>query len=150
MYQRIFVPIDHSKVSDRAFEESCSLAKTLKAELLIATVVDLSVAGQAGMEFGDVLDLHKITQSTAKKLLKQALDKAKSEGIPAQTKLLENFGSDPSKILLDEAKSWEAHLIVMGTHGRTGLKHLIMGSVAEGILRRSPVPVLLLRHDDKK
>jgi nucleotide-binding universal stress UspA family protein len=64
------------------------------------------------------------------------------------TKLLEGFGHDLSSMLLEEAKKFRANLIVMGTHGRKGLMHLIMGSVAEGVVRRSTLPVLLVRDHE--
>lgn len=148
MYKRIFVPIDSGQASTLAFEEACSLAKLLNAELLITTVVDLTPVGQPGMEFVDAPVLHQSSKGHAKDLLSRALSQAQAAGLSANTKLLESFGHDLSQVLLEEAKQWEANLIVMGTHGRTGLMHLIMGSVAEGVLRRSLVPVLLVRKRD--
>jgi nucleotide-binding universal stress UspA family protein len=50
----------------------------------------------------------------------------------------------PQKEIINKAIEWNADLIVMGTHGRTGLEHLLMGSVAEYIIRHSPIPVLVV------
>lgn len=148
MYQRIFVPMDNGQASALAFKEACSLAKILKAELLIVTVVDLTPIGQPGMEFVDVSASYQTTKSSAKDLLSQLLEKAQKEDISVNTKLLEGFGHDLSSMLLEEAKKFRANLIVMGTHGRKGLMHLIMGSVAEGVVRHSTLPVLLVRNHE--
>lgn len=149
MYQRIFVPIDNGEVSALALEEACSLAKALKAELLVATIVDLTPIGSPGVEFVDTPILQQTAKGHAKDLLNQALKKAQAEGLSVSIKLLESFGYDFSNCLLEEAKKSGADLIVMGTHSRTGLMHLIMGSVAEGVLRNSPVPVLLVRKQKR-
>ena len=149
MYQRIFVPIDNGQVSALALEEACSLAKALKAEVLIATIVDLTPVGSPGMEFVEAPILQQTAKGNAKILLDQALKKAQKEGLSVTTKLLECFGHDFSNFLLEEANKWGADLIVMGTHGRTGLMHLIMGSVAEGVLRNSPIPILLVRQQKR-
>lgn len=149
MYQRIFIPIDNGQVSALALEEACSLAKSLKAELLIATIVDLTPVGLPDMEFVDAPIFQQTAKGNAKSLLDQAFEKAQKEGLSVTIKLLESFGYDFSNFLLEEAKKWGADLIVMGTHGRTGLMHLIMGSVAEGVLRNSPVPILLVRQQKR-
>ena len=52
---------------------------------------------------------------------------------------------EPAEALVEAAKRWSADLIVLGTHGRRGLQHLVLGSVAEGVVRLAPVPVLLVR-----
>ena len=49
------------------------------------------------------------------------------------------------EVIVEEARSWGADLIVMGTHGRRGFEHLVLGSISEGVVRRATVPVLLLR-----
>ena len=62
--------------------------------------------------------------------------------------LLESWGDKMAEVLVGEAEKEQAELIVMGTHGFSGLMHLLMGSVAEGIMRRANVPVLLVRSDE--
>jgi len=63
--------------------------------------------------------------------------------------LLESIGGPAADLILAQAKEWPADLIVMGTHGRRGLRRLAMGSDAEGVIRGAPVPVLLV-HDAGK
>jgi nucleotide-binding universal stress UspA family protein len=69
------------------------------------------------------------------------------EGATAEVQLLHtgNTADRTAQAITQEARRWGADLLVAGTHGRSGLKHLLMGSVAEGIVRHTPVPVLLVR-----
>ncbi|WP_255701217.1 universal stress protein [Chromobacterium sp. Beijing] len=64
----------------------------------------------------------------------------------ADCKILESWGDKIAAVLVDDAGVWGADLIVMGTHGWSGLMHLLMGSVAEGVLKLADVPVLLVRN----
>ena len=59
--------------------------------------------------------------------------------------MLEHFGRQAASLIVADAKKWKADLIVLGTHGRRGIRRLVMGSDAEEIVRTSPVPVLLVR-----
>lgn len=69
----------------------------------------------------------------------------RAAGIEVDGRLIEAIGEPTGKFVVAETKDWPAHLIVCGTHGRGGLKRLLMGSDAEYIVRHSPVPVLLVR-----
>jgi len=61
------------------------------------------------------------------------------------SRLIEALGDRAGEIIVSEARDWPANLIVCGTHGRRGLKRILMGSDAENVVRNSPVPVLLIR-----
>jgi nucleotide-binding universal stress UspA family protein len=84
---------------------------------------------------------------TAVRILAKAETVARDAGVKAETKLIESTpgGARIASIIAAEAKAWPADLIVIGTHGRRGMDHLMMGSVAENVVRVSPVPVLLIR-----
>ncbi|MHB1301278.1 MAG: universal stress protein [Burkholderiales bacterium] len=142
MYKRILVPVDGSKTSNAALDQAMGLARDQKAELRVVYVID-EAAIIAGSEYGDMLGVEK-TQIEAGHAV---LEKAKALFPDAQTKLLETeqVGQGISEVIVQDAGVWGADLIVAGTHGRTGLSHLLMGSVAEGIVRISKVPVLLVR-----
>ena len=66
-------------------------------------------------------------------------------GVPVETALVESQGERVSEIVVEQARAWPADLIVIGTHGRRGVDRVLMGSDAEQIARRAPVPVLLVR-----
>jgi len=81
------------------------------------------------------------------KILKEMEEIARQSNTDFESKLIElktSHGRVEQKII-DQAKNWPADLIVIGTHGRRGLSHLFLGSVAEGVVRIAPMPVLLIR-----
>ena len=71
-----------------------------------------------------------------------------SAGVPADTKLMETPGGRLGELVADEARSWEADLVVVGTHGRHGVSRVLLGSGAEQVLRLAPVPVLAVRSGE--
>jgi nucleotide-binding universal stress UspA family protein len=146
MYQRIFVPVDDSETSKYAFAEACKFAKESGAQLRMVHVVDLAQFGWGGTEFLDASELQKSVKEAGELVLAQAREAALAIGIEPEGKILESWGDKIASVLIEDAKTWGADLVVMGTHGWTGVMHLLMGSVAEGLLRLSDVPVLLVRH----
>lgn len=147
MYQRILVAVDGSATSDRALNEAIALARNLQARLDIVYVVD-EVVIYSGAQFPAQSEVEDQWVRTGHEILNGAHDKARAQGIAVEVRLLETetLGEGIAEAIAEEAKSWAADLVVAGTHGRTGLKHLLMGSVAEGIVRTSPTPVLLVHH----
>ncbi|MGA9665845.1 MAG: universal stress protein [Gallionella sp.] len=146
MYQRILAAVDDSRSSDLALKEAIGLAKDEHAILRIVYVVDeVSLYGDA--PFVDPSEIERAWIETGHEILAKAQSAARSAGIDAEVKLLEteNIGERMADAIVAEARAWPADLVVVGTHGRSGLNHLLMGSVAEGIVRSSPVPILLVR-----
>jgi nucleotide-binding universal stress UspA family protein len=145
MYQKILVPTDGSPTAQRGLEEASKLAAILKAELEILYVVDSRIiyADFSGVaNFGELIDAMK---TSGEHILAQAKQTAEWHGVKVQTKIIESANSVVADLVLLEAREWSANLIVMGTHGRRGLSHLVMGSDAETVVRSSDVPVLLVR-----
>ncbi|WP_293764211.1 universal stress protein [uncultured Aquitalea sp.] len=146
MYQRIFVPVDDSETSNLALAEACRLAKHEGSQLRLVHVVDLAQFGWGGTEFLDASELQKSIKQAGEQVLNQAANQARAEGLEPEVKILESWGDKIASVLVDDASTWGADLIVMGTHGWTGLMHMLMGSVAEGLLKQADVPVLLVRN----
>ncbi|POZ61845.1 universal stress protein [Chromobacterium alticapitis] len=146
MYQKIFVPVDDSETSAMALVEACKLAKELASSVRLVHVVDLAQFGWGGTEFLDATELQKSIKQAGEQVLQLAGDKAKSMGVDPECRILESWGDKIASVLADDASAWGADLIVMGTHGLGGLMHLLMGSVAEGLLKVADVPVLLVRY----
>ncbi|MEW5943765.1 MAG: universal stress protein [Pseudomonadota bacterium] len=146
MYQRILAPVDGSGASDLALQEAIRLAKDQQAQLRILHVVD-TVTVNWDTEFGNIGDILETLRKAAESILARAEDMARQAGIAAETRLVE-MKTLPERIpakIVEEADLWPADIIVIGTHGRHGLNRLLMGSVAEGVARISPKPVLLIR-----
>ena len=145
MYQRILVPIDGSATSECALQEAIKLAAG-KAQLrLIYVVEEVYLLDAEGYALIDYAALREAVRHTGERSLVQAAEKVRQSGMTAETALLEVTGERVASVIDGEAKRWPADLIVIGTHGRSGLSRLLLGSVAEGVVRGASVPVLLVR-----
>jgi nucleotide-binding universal stress UspA family protein len=144
MYRKILVPIDSSPTAALGLREALRLAKDQNAALRVVHVVDkMAIIGvaEAGMNPRPVLA--KLARS-GRAVLDAARRSAKKLGVEAETVLREPLTKRVADEVLSEAKKWRADLIVMGTHGRRGLRRLVLGSDAEQIVRFANVPVLLV------
>jgi nucleotide-binding universal stress UspA family protein len=145
MYRRILVPVDGSKTAALGLREAIGLAKNQRAKLRLVYVVDkMAIIGvvEAGLDPGPVLA--RMARS-GRRLLEQARLSAKKLGVDSETALREPVVKRVADTILSEAKKWRADLIVMGTHGRRGVRRMVLGSDAEQIMRQAEVPVLLVR-----
>ena len=146
MYQLILVPVDGSATSERGLREAIRLARLTHADLRLIHVIDeLSFAigiDSCGYYAGELLDL---LRANGADILRQATEQVRAQGVPASSVLYENLEKTVQQRVIDEAGEWRADLIVLGTHGRRGVRRLALGSSAERILRSAPVPVLLVR-----
>ncbi len=149
MYQRILVPVDNSATSRNALDEALRFAKNEKAQLRLVHVIDLAQFAWSANEFLDVPQLQAALKEGGQQVLAESLALVSERGIEAETALLETWGGILAKAIVEDANSWKADLIVMGTHGYGGLTHMLLGSVAEGVMRHTPVPVLLVRNKEK-
>lgn len=145
-YKHILVAVDGSDTSNRAVEEAIRLAAEMQAELRIVHAVDEAAlnwdAGYA--DFGEIREAYR---KSGEAILDRAATAAREAGLKADAKLLESdsTGRRVSEIIAQEATAWPADLIVVGTHGRRGFSHLLLGSIAEGVVRVATKPVLLVR-----
>ena len=147
MYQRILVPIDGSATSERALQEAVKLASG-KARIRLVYVTEEAYSLDAeGYAFIDYAALQEAVRRTGERALAQAAEKVRKSGMTAETALLEAAGERIANVVDGEARRWPADLIVIGTHGRSGLSRLLLGSVAEGVVRGASVPVLLVRAE---
>ena len=146
MYKKILVPIDGSPASNLGLNEAIKLAKDQGAKLRLFHLVDeyVAVASMDGVtvDTGDLLDA---LRQTGKKIVAKAEAQARRHGLTPEAVMLESFGGRAADFIVQQAKKWGADLIVLGTHGRRGVKRLVMGSDAEQVVRTAPVPVLLVR-----
>ncbi|MDK2126099.1 universal stress protein [Parachitinimonas caeni] len=147
MYQRILVPVDDSHTSRQSLGEAVRFCQEQHATIRLVHVIDLAQFSWGGAEFVDVGELQTSLRQSGQKILDAAAAIVRESGIEPDMGLLEIWGGQTSQAIIDEAKLWRADIIVMGTHGWTGLDHLLLGSVAEGVVRHAPVPVLLNRSN---
>lgn len=149
MHKRIFVAVDNSTTAQKALNEAIELAVALGAELCIGTALDDAPLAQHGMGLGSYIDVDKIKQemrTSGDALLDQAAAKAVAAGCNPYRILIESDKKRLSDMIVDAAAQWNADLIVMGTHGRRGFERLLVGSVAEHVIRIATTSLLLVRE----
>jgi len=145
MYQHILVPVDGSQTSDLALREAIKLRGSGKAELRIVQIVE-EVTPLLDVELLNVDALREAVCEAGRLILAKAESVARAAGVPATTRLIEaRPGARIANVIADEARAWPADLIVIGSHGRRGVDRFLLGSVAEGVVRLSSKPVLLIR-----
>lgn len=145
MYKKILVPVDGSEVSTLGLQEAIRLAKACGATLKAIHVVnDLVVINTAYFPQPYYDQTLAVLRGGGRKVVESAQATARQNGVELQVELLEAVVG-PAGQIVEQAKTWGADLIVMGTHGRRGLRRLALGSDAEMVLRTSPVPVLFVR-----
>ena len=138
---RILVPLSHAPGFEQVIDHACTYAKGTGAELtllhvfeppneMIGMVPGATVAGELAAE-----------EATGTQLLDTAEQRIVAAGLPRPARILERAAS-PSDAILAHARGFD--LIVMGTHGRKGLRRMLLGSVTEAVLRAAPCPVLTI------
>jgi nucleotide-binding universal stress UspA family protein len=142
----ILVAIDDSDPSDAAAAFASGLAAVTPARLVLTNVIDTEALHEQAARHGDYLsNVHEEWIAESKQLLGAVARQAQDGGVGAAAiEQLVLFG-DPVDCILQQAKDRNADLIAIGTHGRRGLRRLAMGSIAEGVVRRSSVPVVVVR-----
>ena len=147
MYKRILVPTDGSDAANAGLREACKLAKDQGSHLRLIHVVD-EILGRSPQIFATAYD--QIIDGLRKaggNILARAESLARQEGLTAETHLVEAMGRPAGASIINAAKEWPADLIVCGTHGRRGLRRIVMGSDAEYIVRHASIPILLIRQE---
>jgi nucleotide-binding universal stress UspA family protein len=145
MYRRILVPIEHSPTSQRGLDEALNLAKAFDASLVLLHVIEylpmmVDMTGSAVIE-----QVSAEMRKAGERLLERAHDAARSAGVASEAHLEDSAAARVCDVIVQQARDHQCDLIVMGTHGRRGVEHALLGSDAERVLRLAPCPVLLVR-----
>ncbi|MCE2946378.1 MAG: universal stress protein [bacterium] len=148
MYRKILVAIDDSETSARGLDEAIKLAKGDTAQLCILHVIEPTALAMYPEAAAYADDLFDMLREAGKEVLQKAVARAAKRGLQARSALIENRGFPIAELIVEYAGRWKADVIVLGTHGRRGFSHLLMGSDAESVVRSSPIPVLLVRSPD--
>lgn len=143
MYRRVLVMVDGGHTSDAALGEAIALAKLHHAQLRLVHIIDWLIP------LLDVVPhpekLRQVARRKGQEVLEKAVALARQAGVEPEAKVVESLGWQRGQALVQEARCWPAELIVLGIHGRGSLPYLLLGSVAESVIRIAPVPVLLVR-----
>jgi len=145
MYKHVLVAVDGSDTSNLALQESIKLAKEQQAALRLVHVVDETPTYMTMDTAFALGDFQKAMREAGQKVLATCAATAHQAGVEVDTKFIVLQTQRICDAIIEEAKRWPADLIVIGTHGRHGFNHLLLGSVAEGVIRLATSPVLVIR-----
>jgi nucleotide-binding universal stress UspA family protein len=160
MFKRLLIPLDGSRFGSRAIRYAADVAQKFSAEIVLlqvvkpATPVPVSSTVSPGMgspqsaeiAMETALDVEKRERARARRYLRRKVSDLESRNIKASYQVLVG---DPAQSIMDFADKKKTDLVVMTTHGKSGLKRAIMGSVADSVIRESGKPVLVVRPQTK-
>ncbi len=147
MFKKILCPVDFSDTSMDAANNAIDFASEVKAEITFIHVIDIqTLQNIADLSGGGINDLDLLVEEE-KPILNKLKEEAEKRGIKVNTILTHG---EPVNIILNEIKEGGFDVIVMGTHGKKGLTRLVLGSIAESVVRQSKIPVLLYHCTESK
>jgi len=155
MYRHIFIAIDDSETSGKALEEAIAVARVHGAVLEIAHAIDealVHVFHSGGVTTKNANELKHVLKSGGESVLASAVEKATTAGVQTRSHLLKGHGEHVDDLIAAAIKASGADLLVVGSHGRRGVRRLLLGSVAENLVRKVGISVLIVRgqHDEAK
>ena len=142
--EKILCPVDYSEFSEYGLDYALHLAEMIGAELHLLHVVEVPlmpsypITGMPGLGM-PVEELDAGANDRMDEIVEECRNEHKATHGTVRT-------GTPFLEIINYAKELPADMVVMGTHGRTGLKHMLIGSVAEKVVRKSPCPVLTVKH----
>ena len=143
--RKVLVATDFSDASDEAIDRAIEMARPSGAEVEIVHVLELAEEFPFGTTYFDA-DYGALYANVDLQLSRRA-DRFLEAGLACQTRIVEGSASTQ---IVERGQNIGADLIVVGTHGRTGLAHAMLGSVAERVVRRASCPVLTVPYSRKK
>ncbi|MFH0945334.1 MAG: universal stress protein [Planctomycetota bacterium] len=142
-FKRILCPVDFSDDSRIALAHAADIARVAGGELVVLHVVEpILYPVEYGMAPVPTVDLESTATANARTKLEELVSAEVTAGVSVSTQVI--FGRADSKVC-DFAAEGDFDLIVLATHGLTGLKHLLLGSVAERVVRHASCPVLTVK-----
>lgn len=140
--KKILIPVDFSECSRKALRYAIPLARQFGARLILLHVVQMNYAYGESMALDYSLLERQLIDAGAEQLARVARNEIE-EAIPSET-LVRNGGA--AREIVAAARELECDLIIISTHGHTGLKHVFLGSTTERVVRHAPCPVLVVRE----
>ena len=153
MYQKILVALDRSIITDQVFETAVYLGKSFNAQINLVNVVSLeaisTTVGYASFNLGDEVQMLDDVQNYSTRMVQESSEtllflekKAKEQGIDV---IHTQIYGDPAKAICQQAKQWQADLIVMGRRGHSTVSELFLGSVSSSVIHRCHCAVHLVQ-----
>ena len=149
MFKHILVPVDGSETSAVGLEKAIELALDQKATLHLLHVVDETVLTQSVIAGGYMSqEVLESFIAGGRSILDAAAARVRLRGVAVDPILVEDIAETVADVIVSQARKVSADLIVIGTHGRRGVRRLVLGSDAEGVVRLADAPVMLVRQPE--
>lgn len=141
----ILCPVDFSETSKTAFRYACEFARSMGSKIVLLNVVEPGpIAVDMTLTY---IPVEEDLAAAAKKDFVALVEDAAKMGIETSSEVIIGI---PSEVILEKVAAVDADLVIMGSHGKTGLSRLLMGSVAEAVIRKAGVPVLIVKANEKE
>jgi nucleotide-binding universal stress UspA family protein len=150
MYGKILVPVDGSETSLNGLNEAIKIAKGQGGGIRLVHIVNEFIFDYSYSPAAYAVNVVDSLRERGKAILAESVALVRKQGLEPETVLLESIGGPAADLIVAQAGDYHAELIVMGTHGRRGIRRLAMGSDAEQVVRLATVPVLLVRGEMAK
>ncbi len=142
-FEKLLIATDGSEFSKAAINEAIDIAKACSSKLFVLSVVEINP------EYESIApEIVERAEKEIRKHLETVKSKASKEGVACETII--HQGEDPYQYIIDEAVKRKVKMIIMGSHGRTGLKRLMMGSTTSRVIGHAPCRVLVVPIKTKK
>jgi len=141
-FKQILVPYDASSYANHAFDDALKIAEKFGSKITVLTVLGTKVEN-TGISLERAIEIQERHEDAATKILKDLEGLAKEKGVEFSFKV--NYEPYPYKGIVNFSNSNSMDLIVIGTHGRSGIKKALLGSVASGVVEHANCPVLIIK-----
>lgn len=143
----ILVPTDYSEDAKAALEAAIEFSKVFGAKIVLVHAYHIETPAVYGGNFVAPQDILEPVREAAQSSMEQLIKELTARGVEVESRVVMEY---PSHAILDEANKLPADMIVMGTRGLTGIKHVLVGSTAERIVRLAACPVVTIKAEEKK
>ena len=142
-FEQILVPYDASSYANHAFDDALKIAEKFGSKITVLTVLGTKVEQSTGISLERAIELQEGHEDVATKILKDLEGLAKEKGVEFSFKVI--YEPSPYKGIVNFSNSNSMDLIVMGSHGRSGIKKALLGSIASGVVEHANCPVLIIK-----
>ena len=151
MYKRILVPVDGSEGARHALDEALRLAQLSNAQLQAVYVLEHPTqVVDVAAGFAEPVQVRDPSSGTATTVLAEARERIAPFGVQGTVRAIDAYGENLAAVLTRAIDEYDADLVVMYSHGRSGIRRLFAGSLAESLLHDTTVPLLLLRNGEEE
>jgi len=146
--EKILVPFDGSGYSQKAFDKALEIAEKFASKLIVVTVLQSKIADSTGISLERMQEIQDEEKDTATIMLKKLESQANAKNVSFLMEVIHNPSSSDGIVIFADKNNVD--LIVIGSHGRTGFRKIVLGSVANGVLEHAKCPVLITKGTDNE